>query len=119
VFSRYYATDLHDAWSRYCPPPRESPLLGAEKCACPSPQRRADHLFRSGELESVMVGRLRRVPADASPAFATASGPFAALLDHVGWRPSGKREAAAPEFPPELACGRAEPAHPAAPTANQ
>ncbi|WP_225826778.1 excisionase family DNA-binding protein [Streptomyces naphthomycinicus] len=27
-------------------------------------------LVRSGELESVMVGRLRRIPADAIPAFA-------------------------------------------------
>jgi excisionase family DNA binding protein len=27
-------------------------------------------LIRSGELESVMVGRLRRVPADAVPEFA-------------------------------------------------
>ncbi|MFG3296075.1 DUF3631 domain-containing protein [Streptomyces sp. NPDC048179] len=26
VLKGYYATDLHDAWARYCPPPRESPL---------------------------------------------------------------------------------------------
>ncbi|MFF9664680.1 DUF3631 domain-containing protein [Streptomyces althioticus] len=27
VLKGYYATDLHDAWQRYCPPPPESPLL--------------------------------------------------------------------------------------------
>ncbi len=27
VMKGYYATDLHDAWQRYCPPPSESPLL--------------------------------------------------------------------------------------------
>ncbi|WP_371791500.1 DUF3631 domain-containing protein [Streptomyces sp. NBC_01471] len=27
VMKGYYATDLHDAWQRYCPPPAESPLL--------------------------------------------------------------------------------------------
>jgi hypothetical protein len=27
VLKGYYATDLHDAWQRYCPPPTESPLL--------------------------------------------------------------------------------------------
>jgi hypothetical protein len=27
VMKGYYATDLHDAWQRYCPPPPESPLL--------------------------------------------------------------------------------------------
>lgn len=26
VLKGYYATDLHDAWQRYCPPPPESPL---------------------------------------------------------------------------------------------
>ncbi|MFD4545540.1 DUF3631 domain-containing protein [Streptomyces sp. NPDC058466] len=26
VLKGYYATDLHDAWARYCPPPPESPL---------------------------------------------------------------------------------------------
>ncbi|WP_240140016.1 DUF3631 domain-containing protein [Streptomyces sp. MUM 178J] len=26
VLKGYYAADLHDAWSRYCPPPPESPL---------------------------------------------------------------------------------------------
>ncbi|MFD0309989.1 DUF3631 domain-containing protein [Streptomyces sp. NPDC127119] len=26
VLKGYYATDLHDAWGRYCPPPPESPL---------------------------------------------------------------------------------------------
>ncbi|MEU6221296.1 DUF3631 domain-containing protein [Streptomyces sp. NPDC047022] len=26
VLKGYYAADLHDAWTRYCPPPRESPL---------------------------------------------------------------------------------------------
>ncbi|WP_327290755.1 DUF3631 domain-containing protein [Streptomyces sp. NBC_01198] len=26
VMKGYYATDLHDAWQRYCPPPPESPL---------------------------------------------------------------------------------------------
>ncbi|CAG7637708.1 DUF3631 domain-containing protein [Actinacidiphila bryophytorum] len=27
VMKGYYATDLYDAWQRYCPPPPESPLL--------------------------------------------------------------------------------------------
>ncbi|MFF8541484.1 DUF3631 domain-containing protein [Streptomyces werraensis] len=27
VLKGYYASDLHDAWQRYCPPPPESPLL--------------------------------------------------------------------------------------------
>ncbi|MET8575498.1 DUF3631 domain-containing protein [Streptomyces sp. NPDC005012] len=27
VLKGYYATDLYDAWQRYCPPPPESPLL--------------------------------------------------------------------------------------------
>ncbi|GAA0614004.1 DUF3631 domain-containing protein [Streptomyces crystallinus] len=27
VLKGYYATDLNDAWQRYCPPPAESPLL--------------------------------------------------------------------------------------------
>ncbi|MGW2352130.1 DUF3631 domain-containing protein [Actinacidiphila glaucinigra] len=27
VMKGYYATDLHDAWQRYCPPPSENPLL--------------------------------------------------------------------------------------------
>ncbi|MEU4095284.1 DUF3631 domain-containing protein [Streptomyces sp. NPDC026673] len=27
VMKGYYATDLHDAWQRYCPPPSGSPLL--------------------------------------------------------------------------------------------
>lgn len=27
VMKGYYATDLHDAWQRYCPPPSETPLL--------------------------------------------------------------------------------------------
>ncbi|GGP37201.1 DUF3631 domain-containing protein [Streptomyces melanogenes] len=27
VLKGYYASDLHDAWQRYCPPPAESPLL--------------------------------------------------------------------------------------------
>ncbi|MFI8190859.1 DUF3631 domain-containing protein [Streptomyces sp. NPDC085946] len=36
VLKGYYATDLHDAWQRYCPPPPESPLLplpGTENAA--------------------------------------------------------------------------------------
>ncbi len=36
VLKGYYATDLHDAWQRYCPPPPESPLLplpGTESAA--------------------------------------------------------------------------------------
>lgn len=30
VAKGYYATDLHDAWARYCPPPPESPLQGLQ-----------------------------------------------------------------------------------------
>ncbi len=36
VLKGYYAADLRDAWSRYCPPPPESPLPplpGTEKAA--------------------------------------------------------------------------------------
>ncbi|GAT84594.1 hypothetical protein STXM2123_5295 [Streptomyces sp. F-3] len=36
VLKGYYATDLYDAWQRYCPPPPESPLLplpGGENAA--------------------------------------------------------------------------------------
>ncbi|KAB1977837.1 DUF3631 domain-containing protein [Streptomyces triticiradicis] len=42
VLKGYYATDLHDAWQRYCPPPPESPLPplpGTENLTCPATTR--------------------------------------------------------------------------------